>query len=287
MKHNRQIQKLIHMALKEDIGSGDVTTKSILRRHVPMSGHIVACEGGILCGGDIVKAVFRLIDKNVRVTIMKRDGKKLKKGDSVIRLTGPSHSILKGERVALNFISRLSGISTMTHLFVEKIKGTKAKIYDTRKTIPGFRSLEKYAVRTGGGCNHRMGLYDQVLIKDNHFKMLDKQSMRHFSLCMSQMKKRIPRGMDIEIETDNPPLLKKILPTHPDIILLDNMKKNDLEKAITMIQDENKKSKVKILSEVSGGVTLANVMSIARMGVDRISIGAITHSAHALDFSLE
>ena len=287
MKQNKHIQKLIRVALKEDIGSGDVTTRILIKRNRYTEGYIVAREKGILCGVDIVKTVFKLIDRTVKVKILKCDGATVTNGDSIIRLRGSSYSILKGERVALNFISRLSGISTATHAFVKKVRGTKAHIYDTRKTTPGYRILEKYAVRTGGGCNHRMGLYDQVLIKDNHFKILDKKTIGNFHALIAHMRKKIPRGMKIEIEADNLTLLKKIVPAHPDVILLDNMNKEKLKKALTMIQNENKKAKVKIVSEGSGRITLANVLTIAKMGVDRISIGTITHSATSLDFSLE
>ncbi len=287
MKQDKQIKKLIKMAVKEDIGAGDVTTKSLTKPKAYVKGSIVAREKAVLCGANVVKDVFKIIDPKIQVSLIRKDKSNVKNGDVVIRLNGPAESILKGERIALNFLSRLSGISTMTNIFVKKTKGTRAKIYDTRKTTPGYRLLEKYAVCTGGGFNHRFGLYDQVLIKDNHYKILDKEAVDNFSAFIGRLRKKLPRRIKIEVEVDSLKILKKVLPARPDIILLDNMRRSDLKRGLEMILRENKKSGRKILSEASGGITLANIGAIARMHVDRISIGAITHSAKAIDFSLE
>lgn len=284
---NKHIRAIIRYALHEDIGKGDITTDSLIQDIRIRKAHIIARETAILCGVEAVRAIFKLVDKKVHVGLEKHDGNMVHDGDIICHITGSIHSILKAERICLNYISYLSGISTTTHHYVEAIKGTKAKIYDTRKTTPGYRLLEKYAVLTGGGCNQRVGLYDQVLIKDNHYKALTDAELDDLPGLLKKVRKRIPKKMKIQVEADCLKLLKKLIPGHPDLILLDNMNKATLLEAVKMIRDENKRAGVNIEIEASGGITLTNVAEIAKVGVDRISIGAITHSAHNIDFSLE
>ncbi|MBU1864534.1 MAG: carboxylating nicotinate-nucleotide diphosphorylase [Candidatus Omnitrophica bacterium] len=287
MKSNKHIDTLVAMALREDIGSGDVTTETFVPKDVTKKARIVARERGILCGCEVIRIIGKLIDKRIRVKLLKYDGMHIKNRDIIGTLQGPVYSILKAERVILNYIGYLSGISTTTSSYVKKIKGTRAKIFDTRKTTPAYRTLEKYAVTIGGGYNHRKGLYDQVLIKDNHFKAIEKNSVKDLACLIQNVRKKIPRRMKIEIEADSLMLLRKILPLHPDIILLDNMRGQTLKKALAMVNGERKRSKVKIAVEASGGINLRNVRQIAQLGVERVSIGAVTHSARSLDFSLE
>jgi len=287
MKAHKQMHDFIALALAEDIGKGDITTESLLEQNPVKRAHIIAKGKGILCGVNAIVETFRLINSAVVVTLHKHDGMRLSKGDIVCTIRGPVHSILKGERVALNYLSYLSGISTLTNVYVQKVKGTSARIYDTRKTIPGYRLLEKYAVLTGGGCNQRVGLFDQVLIKDNHYEALGCISLQKLTALIQNVRTKIPPTMKIQVEADSLRLLRAILPAHPDMILLDNMNMRLLRKAISLIREESLRSKHHIEIEASGGITLRNVRGIAQLGVERISIGAITHSAPAFDFSLE
>jgi len=282
-----ELKTFIRQTLKKDIGTGDITTTAVCPSTVKIFGTIVARERGIVCGSEIIRLAYSLIDKKVRVQILKKDGASVKRGDKIIKLSGSARSILKGERTALNFISHLSGISTLASAYVKKTKGTRTKIFDTRKTIPGYRDLSKYAVRVGGGCNHRMGLYDQVLIKDNHFAALGVRNGCEIAQLVIAARQKVSKKIKIEVEVDSLRQLQKVLPVHPDIVLLDNMNVPNLKKAVAMIQQEKKRSRVAISSEASGGITLQTVASIARTGVDRISIGALTHSAPAIDFSLD
>jgi nicotinate-nucleotide pyrophosphorylase (carboxylating) len=286
LKH-KQMRDIISYALAEDIGSGDVTTESLFVSNRVRKAIIIAKEDCVLCGAEAIRTIFKLVDTKVHVNMLKHDGNKVKDGQTICAITGPIYSILKAERICLNYIGYLSGISTMTHHYVEKIKGTNAHIYDTRKTTPGYRLVEKYAVLTGGGYNQRVGLYDQVLIKDNHFKALSKEELADIPMLIRRVRKKIPKTMKIQVEADCLRLLRAIIPAHPDLILLDNMNPATLKEAIKMIRAENKKAHVKIEIEASGGITLSNVRAIAKLGVDRISIGAITHSTHNIDFSLD
>ena len=287
MEPNKRIRSIIKLALYDDMGRGDVTTKTLIKDNRIKRAHIIAREKGVLCGSNMVRAIFKLVDESVVIKMRKRDGDKLKVDDRVCTIRGPIHSILKAERVVLNYVSYLSGISTMTNKYVQKIKGTHAKIYDTRKTTPGYRLLEKYAVITGGGYNQRIGLHDQVLIKDNHYQALGKRKLRGVASLIRNVRNKIPRGMKIQVEVDSLALLQHILPARPDMILLDNMRPRMLKRAIKIVRAENERTERHMKIEASGGITLQNVRQIARLGVDRISVGAITHSAHNLDFSLE
>ncbi len=267
---------IIMSALKEDMGTGDITGAVVLEKDINVTASIIAEGPCILCGVDVVKWVFNTLDERMIFNPLHKDGDRLKKNKRVASLKGSARNILTGERSALNFLARLSGISTLTGSFVEKLKGSKASIFDTRKTIPGLRELEKYAVKIGGGFNHRMGLWDQVLIKDNHLALcsmkdaIKKAKARHYK--------------DIEVEVDDLNNFKVALEAGADIIMLDNMKIEDLRKAVKL----NKKKKgSRPLLEYSGGVRLEDVTKIAKTGVDRISVGFLTHSAPSIDFSLE
>ncbi len=304
-----QTKKRIRQALREDIGKGDITTQALIPSHLRGRAYIKAKSNGILAGSEVVSEVFRAVDPGLRVKKHVSDGGRIRKGQKVFSLEGRAASILKGERVALNFLSRLSGVATLTRRFSEKVKGTKAKIYDTRKTTPLWRELEKSAVKAGGGFNHRFGLWDQALIKDNHWAalqnpvILSRRRRRRISgdrffaeftledvtplrmtsegLRMTLMRLRRQRKF-IEIEVENVQGLVRVLPLRPDAVLLDNFSISNLRQAVQAAKAFRKKP----LLEASGGVHLENARSIAKTGVDRISVGALTHSAPALDFSL-
>lgn len=273
----------------EDIGGEDITTELLVPKCLEADAYIDAKASGILCGGEVVKEVFLLADRKLKVEQKARDGSCLSKGKKIFHIFGKVNSILKAERLALNFLARLSGIATETRRYVEKIMGTNAKIYDTRKTTPLWRELEKYAVVTGGGFNHRFGLWDEVLVKDNHWMIL-KSLTKHRSHLKNRFASldgsvRISRkNMPVEVEVGDFKELTYLLDGRfvPDRILLDNFSIPQLKKAVQMV----KKRKSGVLLEASGGVTLSNVFQVAKTGVDRISVGAITHSAPALDFSL-
>ncbi len=278
----REIDVLIKTAIKEDVGGGDVTTDSLILEWLSAKGEIIAKEAGIIAGLPVAQRVYQRINKKVSFVPKVEEGTRVLPERILAEVEGPARSILSGERVALNFIQRLSGIATHTSLFVDKIKTYHSKIYDTRKTVPGWRSLEKYAVRVGGGLNHRMGLYDQVLIKDNHIKALEGQSL---AKGVRLARERAPQWMLIEVEVKSLEELEEALTSKADIILLDNVTVEDIEKAVKIIRQAKPLHPPMI--EASGGVTLENVEAVARAGVDRISVGALTHSAKALDISLE
>jgi nicotinate-nucleotide pyrophosphorylase (carboxylating) len=262
------------LALREDIGKGDITTNSVISADAKTSAKIIVKENGIICGMPIARLVFQSVDKNIKFTDKIKDGNFVKKGTIAAIVSGPARGILTAERTALNFLQRLSGIATFTNKFV-KAAGKKARILDTRKTTPGLRVLEKYAVKMGGGCNHRIGLFDAVLIKDNHIAVAGglKQSVR-------AAKKKFKM---IEVETSTLGQVKEAVGSGASRIMLDNMGIAEIKKAVQLIR----KSKSKTEIEVSGGITLKNIRKIAGTGVDYISIGALTHSAPALDISLK
>lgn len=279
----QEIDQLIGMAVREDIGGGDVTTNVLVPEWQTARGEVMAKETGIVAGLPVASRVYQQINKKVSFSPNVEEGARVLPGRVLAEVSGPARGILAGERVALNFIQRLSGIATLTSLFVERIKDYHAKIYDTRKTVPGWRSLEKYAVRVGGGMNHRMGLYDQVLIKDNHLMALE--AGKALAKGVRLAREKAPRWMLIEVEVKTPEELEEAIAAKPDIILLDNMTVEEIAKAAKSIRQTNPLHPPMV--EVSGGVTLENVEAIARTGVDRISVGALTHSAKALDISLK
>ena len=279
----KNFQPLIKSALREDIGKKDITTEA-MAGNVKVKALIISKGEGIIAGLQIVKIVFRQLSKDMKFKELVKDGDKVHKNQILINLNGKAKTILAAERTALNFLNHLSGIATLTSKYVEKIKHCKCKILDTRKTTPGLRQLEKYAVRMGGGYNHRRGLYDMVLIKDNHLKLI---CLSEIKKVITLIRKRIPKGVKIEIEVNTPNELKRVYDCGADIIMLDNMSPSNIKKAVNWVKIQNAKTKNKILLEASGKVNLSNVKEIAETGIDFISIGEITHSAPAFDTSLE
>jgi nicotinate-nucleotide pyrophosphorylase (carboxylating) len=273
------IEKLVLTALAEDIGAGDVTSESIIPTDARATAAIVTKEPCIVAGLPLVEAVFAELDPHVVVRLLAQDGDLAEIGQRVVELTGPARPILTGERVALNFLQRLSGIATLTRQFVEAVAGAKAKILDTRKTSPTLRALEKYAVEVGGGQNHRMGLFDAVMIKDNHRVILARLGTKALGDAVANARKLHPE-VPIIIEADTREQVEEALAAGADHILLDNMTPDELREAVALVAGRAK-------TEASGGIRLANVADIAATGVDYISVGALTHSARAVDFSLE
>jgi nicotinate-nucleotide pyrophosphorylase (carboxylating) len=268
----------IDVALREDIGKGDLTTDFFVSKNQRATAGIVARERATLAGTETAADVFRRVDSAMKITVLRKDGSAVNPDETVIELRGSARSILKAERVALNFLQRLSGIATMTRKFVDAAANEHVKILDTRKTTPGLRALEKAAVVAGGGANHRFGLFDMVLLKDNHLAVND--GFDSFAKAVREFRKAKP-NVQIEVEADALDQVRAFLEIDGiDVILLDNMKPAQIREAIALGKD-------KVKFEASGGVTLKNVRQIAATGVHYISIGALTHSARAIDFSLE
>jgi nicotinate-nucleotide pyrophosphorylase (carboxylating) len=268
----------IDVALSEDIGEGDLTTDFFVSKNQQATARIVAHERATLAGTATAAEVFRRVDSAVEITVVKNDGSEIDAGDSVIKLRGQARSILKAERVALNFLQRLSGIATLTRKFVDAAGTDRVKILDTRKTAPGLRALEKTAVVSGGGANHRFGLFDMVLLKDNH--LILSAGFAALAKAVQEFREARP-NVRIEVEADALDQVRAFLEIDGiDVILLDNMKPAQIREAIALGKD-------KVKFEASGGVTLKNIGQIAATGVDYISIGALTHSPRAIDFSLE
>jgi nicotinate-nucleotide pyrophosphorylase (carboxylating) len=266
---------IIQKALEEDIGSGDITTDSIIDPHSIGRADLLAKEQLTLAGLPVFSMVFTLVDPGLEFEYMYTDGAVIPSGDIICRISGRLTSILKAERTALNFIQRMSGIATLTAEYVRNAGPGKTKILDTRKTAPGLRALDKYAVRMGGGRNHRIGLYDGILIKDNHIA-----AAGSVSKAINLARSNSPHMLKVEVEAETMPQVQEALDSSADIILLDNMSIEKIKQAVTMI-------KGKALVEVSGNVTLGNIAEIAEIGVDFISVGALTHSVKAVDLSLE
>ena len=267
------LNKLIKLALKEDIGRGDITSDATISAFAIVSAKIVAKENLVPAGTDIAKLVFKAVDKKIRIKIKIRDGRFVKKGTVLAELKGRARSLLAAERTALNFLQHLSGIATLTRKFATRVKGTRVKILDTRKTLPGYRFLEKYAVRMGGGANHRMGLYDAYLIKNNHIAIAGSVAFAISAARESGYAKKV------EVEVRNFSELKEALAGGADVIMLDNFSPKMATMAKAMI---GRMAKI----EVSGGINLSNVRRFAKAGVDFISVGAITHSAPAADIHM-
>ncbi|MDI6739562.1 MAG: carboxylating nicotinate-nucleotide diphosphorylase [Candidatus Edwardsbacteria bacterium] len=276
-----KIKGLIEQALAEDIGEGDITSKFTVSENSCGLALIMAKQEGVLAGLDVCREAFLAVDKELKVESQKKDGDRLGLAEVVLTIQGNTRSILAAERTALNFLQRLSGIATSTAKFVEAVKGTRAKILDTRKTTPGLRHLEKYAVTCGGGTNHRMGLYDMVLIKDNHI-----EAAGGVGAAIRAVKDADHRQIRIEVEVQNIAQLEEAIATEADVIMLDNMNPEQMAEACRMVWSNPARDQGKLTLEASGNVNLENVRKIAECGVDYISIGAITHSAPSLDFSL-
>ncbi|MCM8784520.1 MAG: carboxylating nicotinate-nucleotide diphosphorylase [Candidatus Omnitrophica bacterium] len=281
------VDSIIAQALKEDKIDQDITSELLFPKDKLAKAIIVAKGKGIIAGLEIAERVFYLLDKKIKFKKLTKDGKWIKKGEKVAFIEGSLKKILAGERTALNFLMRLSGIATLTRKFVEKVHPHKVKIMDTRKTTPGLRILEKYAVRVGGGVNHRGDLSDGVLIKDNHLKKIKNQKSKIKSL-IQEIRRRISQDIEIEIEVKNLKEFKEALETGCDVIMLDNMSFPKVKEAVRMrsrLWAIGHRPGVEI--EVSGGINLRNIRKFASLGIERISIGALTHSYKSLDFSLE
>lgn len=273
------IDKLIDLAIMEDYSSGDATTQSLIPPDLPGEATLVSDENGILAGLEVSLQVFTKIDRNISITNTITDGSQLIKGSKIATIHGPLGSILTAERTSLNFLRKLSGVATETGKYVEKISHTQARIVDTRKTTPGFRTLEKYAVRMGGGLNHRQNLSDGILIKDNHRQTLSKQGLDLKDVILKAIG-NASHTIKVEIEVETIADVKMALEAGAGIIMLDNMNLSDMASAVALC-------KGKAITEASGGINLSSVKDVAETGVDLISVGAITHSAPNLDLSMD
>jgi nicotinate-nucleotide pyrophosphorylase (carboxylating) len=275
-KEMRQFHKIVKAALKEDIGRGDITTDTIVQEDIRTLGIVFPREDGILCGVDLAKMVFEEIDERIDFQKMMHDGDTFSTGMTLATVTGPARACLKGERTALNFLQHLSGIASLTKRFVSATGG-RIKILDTRKTLPGLRILEKYAVRVGGGYNHRFGLYDMVLIKDNHIEIAG--GITNAVTAVRAKKKRA--FIEVEVRTFDE--LQEAIGLKVNRVMLDNMNVQQIQRCVETVQ----KSSTKIEIEISGGVNISNVEEFANCGADFISVGALTHSARAIDIALK
>lgn len=267
--------EILTRALREDIGTGDITTMSTVEPERRIMGRFVAKEEGILCGTQIAARVFALLDPEVQTRFTVREGERVEKGQVIGTVEGNARSILSGERVALNFLQHLSGIATKTRSLVEQVKGTKAKIADTRKTTPGLRTLEKYAVRIGGGRNHRFHLADGLMIKDNHIK-----ASGGITQAVEAARAAAPHTLKIEVEVESFSQLREALAAGADIIMLDNMSLEDMKEAVEIVGG-------RATTEASGNMGDKDLAQVAATGVDVISVGALTHSVKAMDISLK
>lgn len=274
-----EVEQLIDLALREDIGAGDVTAQYFVPAEKQSRAFMLVKDSGAIAGLDIAQEIFEKIDSSLVVKQLVADGSKVSYGDRVMEISGSARSLLTAERTALNFAQRLSGVATKTAAFVELTSDTKAEILDTRKTTPGWRLLEKMAVRAGGGTNHRMGLYDRAMVKDNH--LVAESGLAGIQTAINKLKADKP-GVEVELEADRLDQVEQFLKlANVDYILLDNMSNEELREAVAMRGVSGPKL------EASGGVNLDTVAAIAETGVDFISVGAVTHSAIALDISLE
>jgi len=274
MEIPQQVIDLIHHALEEDIGPSDITTSTLIPEHAESRALFIAKENFVLAGIPFMKEVFRLLDHSITFQTFINEGARVKKGNVIAEVFGKTQAILQGERTGLNILQRLSGIATLTSRYVEKVKGLQTKIFDTRKTTPCFRFMEKYAVRIGGGHNHRFGLFDGIIIKDNHI-----EAVGSLKEAVEMIKKRHYLHK-IEVEVENLHDLKEAISAGADIVMLDNMSLNDIKEAVKIVR-----GRLKI--EASGNIKLENVRKIAETGVDFVSVGALTHSAVAADISLK
>ena len=270
------VEQAVATALEEDLGGvGDITTNAIIPPDAQGDASIIVRKPGVIAGLDLAAASFKSLDPDVRFTRIVEDGSKVEAGATIARIAGKTRALLTGERTALNFFGRLSGIATLTAGYVAAVEGTHAKIVETRKTTPGLRALEKYAVRCGGGVNHRFGLYDAMLVKDNHIA-----AAGGLAEALNAVRTAVGHLVKIEVEVDTLDQLENVLRFPIDAVLLDNMDAGTLKRAIALV-------KGRVITEASGGVTLESVREIAKTGVDLISVGALTHSARSLDSSLE
>lgn len=269
-----QIEDIIKNALIEDMNNGDITTDNLISQNDISEAEIIAKEDGILAGIEIAEITFKLLDKDMQFYRLKEDGQFLRKGDVIAKIKGKTRAILSGERTALNFLQRLSGIATKTRKFVDKVDKYKVRVADTRKTTPGIRVLEKYAVKLGGGSNHRYNLSDAVMIKDNHIR-----AVGSIDKAIKLIREKVSHTVKIEVEVETIEEFKQALKAGADIIMLDNMSIEDMKEAV-MINNK------KVILEASGNININNIEEVAKTGVDVISVGGLTHSVKALDISL-
>ena len=269
------VDKIIKNALEEDMPYGDITTGILIDSMKNSRAEFIVKEDGVIAGLDVAARVFELLDSKILFTKLIKDGSSVQKGAIIAEIAGNTGALLKGERTALNILQRLSGIATKTREFCSRVEGTNARIADTRKTTPGMRMLEKYAVRMGGGSNHRYSLSDGILIKDNHIK-----AAGSIKEAIERVKKNIPHTVKIEVETGTIEQVKEALESGADIIMLDNMSPDIMKKAVEIIGK-------KALVEASGNISLQNVYDVALTGVDIISVGSLTHSVKSLDISMK
>jgi nicotinate-nucleotide pyrophosphorylase (carboxylating) len=274
-----ELRRIVEIALSEDLPWGDATAQVIIPLDLTATGRIAAREEGVLAGLEVAREVFRTVDPAVEFRALAADGDSVRGGQPLAEVRGPAAAILAGERVALNFLQRLSGTATLTSRYVQAVAGHHAAIVDTRKTTPGLRLLEKYAVVAGGGANHRQNLSDGILIKDNHLAAL---AMRGLSLTevVSMARRRARHTQRVEVEVETPEQAEQAAEAGADLILLDNMAPEEMRRAVELVAG-------RALTEASGGITLDGVAAIAASGVDLISVGALTHSARALDIALD
>lgn len=273
------VARHVRAALTEDIGSGDVTTLATVPEAARARAAMVAREELVVCGNQLAAEAFRQVSPNVTISSARLDGERLVAGAPLFELAGPARALLTAERVALNFVQRLSGVATLAARFVAAVAGTESVILDTRKTTPGWRELEKYAVRCGGAQNHRFGLWDMVLIKDNHLAALRGASSNAIADAVQRARQTCP-NLKVEVEADTLLQVEQAMAAHADIVLLDNMNLSQLREAVQLVGGRAK-------TEASGGVNLDTVRAIAETGVDYISVGAMTHSARAVDIGLD
>ena len=273
------LRRLVEHALEEDLGRGDVTSDLIVPYSVAARAVLRSRNQGVIAGLEVAAMVFAVVDAQLHFANLIADGDAVAAGQELGVVSGAARSLLRAERVALNFLQRLSGIASLTSRYVEAVRGTRARIVDTRKTTPGLRSLEKYAVRAGGGFNHRRDLSAAVMIKDNHLAVIGSLGLT-LSEAISQARESLPHTLKIEIEVDRLDQIPEALAAGPDIVLLDNMSPADLKRAVALIDG-------RAMTEASGGVNLGTISEIAATGVDLISVGALTHSAPALDVGLD
>lgn len=278
MNQSEQIKKIISLSLAEDIGKGDITSLATVRKNQKAIGKFLVKENGVIAGLKIARQVMKTVDNKIKFNILIEDGLKVKQGDIAAEVFGNARAILTAERTALNFLQRMSGIATASSIYAEAVSHTKAKVIDTRKTAPGLRLLDKMAVNLGGCDNHRIGLFDMFLIKDNHIEIAGSIT-KAVDSCRRFMKKKKKKFL-IEVETKNLKEVEEAIANKVDVIMLDNFKIDDMIEAVKLI---NGRSKV----EASGGINLSNIKAIAETGVDYISVGGLTHSVKALDISLE
>lgn len=267
------VEPILALSLKEDMGHGDITTDSCVSKKTKAKARIIAKENGIICGVQLIKIIFDLFNKKTNIIIHKNDGEVIKKGDLIVEIEANARLLLMIERTLLNFMQQLSGVSTISNLYANKLKKYSTKVLDTRKTLPGMRYLQKYAVRCGGAENHRRGLYDMILIKENHISIAGS-----ITNAVSLARKKYPK-VCIEVECSSMAEVKEALASDCDWIMLDNLSTEKMKKAVEMINGKK-------VVEASGGITLKNLVSVAKTGVNFISCGAITHSYKALDLSM-